>query len=234
MTTLIALATGGACTSYALMQDREVLATRTLDGERAPGEVLLECLAADLAHHRLGGRTIDGIAVTTGPGAFTGVRMGLSIAQGLALAWGLPLLPVSSLAALAWPLRTFNGPVLALLDARMGELYAGWYASSGAGGQVALAQEHLATAQDLALAPGGGGYAVIGSGYAVAAKAVDERLGPPALVDATASPGAVAVAELALTGWPGLARDPGEVVPVYLRDKVALTMLERNTARDTA
>lgn len=66
---------------------------------------------------------IDGIAVCRGPGSFTGVRIGIATAKGLAAAAGKPLVGVSSLQALAWPLTEFAGPVCPMLDARRAEVY---------------------------------------------------------------------------------------------------------------
>ena len=66
---------------------------------------------------------IDGIAVTRGPGTFTGLRIGLSTVKGLALALELPVVGVSSLAALAYPMRYTNRSIVAMIDARRGEVY---------------------------------------------------------------------------------------------------------------
>jgi tRNA threonylcarbamoyladenosine biosynthesis protein TsaB len=66
---------------------------------------------------------IDGIAVCRGPGSFTGVRIAMATAKGLAAASGLPLVGVSSLAALAWPLSDFPGWICPMLDARRQEVY---------------------------------------------------------------------------------------------------------------
>ena len=64
------------------------------------------------------------IAVGRGPGAFTGVRLAISAAQGIALALDIPVVPVSSLAALAMQAPDNGADVLAVIDARMGEVYA--------------------------------------------------------------------------------------------------------------
>lgn len=77
---------------------------------------------------------IDRIAVGTGPGTFTGIRIGIATARGLALSTGVPLTGISTLAALAvGAARQGNGdaPVLAVLDARRGEVFAGLYSPAG-------------------------------------------------------------------------------------------------------
>lgn len=72
---------------------------------------------------------LDRIAVTTGPGSFTGVRIGLAAAKGIALASGLPLIGVSSLEVIAWEAakKRRGMPILALLDARRNQLYGQYF-----------------------------------------------------------------------------------------------------------
>ncbi len=82
-------------------------------------EILFDRLAALLARNGLGHADIKRIAVTTGPGSFTGLRIGLSAARGLGLARKLPVIGVPSLFALS--LEVADGPVTVLLDARRGE-----------------------------------------------------------------------------------------------------------------
>jgi tRNA threonylcarbamoyladenosine biosynthesis protein TsaB len=68
-------------------------------------------------------RDLSAIGVVTGPGSFTGVRVGLSVAKGLSEAGGVPLLAVSALSMLAATARKIDGPVCALLDAGREEFY---------------------------------------------------------------------------------------------------------------
>lgn len=81
------------------------------------------------ALERLGG--LDRVAVTVGPGAFTGIRVGVAAALGVAFARGVPVAPLSSLALRAC-LAPGEPRVLALLDARKGKVYAGWFDTRGA------------------------------------------------------------------------------------------------------
>lgn len=84
-------------------------------------EILFDRLAVLLARNGLCHADVERIAVTTGPGSFTGLRIGLSAARGLGLARKLPVLGIPSLLALS--LGVEAGPVTVLLDARRGEAY---------------------------------------------------------------------------------------------------------------
>jgi tRNA threonylcarbamoyladenosine biosynthesis protein TsaB len=74
---------------------------------------------------------VDGFAVTQGPGSFTGLRIGISTAKGLAEAAGKPLVGVSSLQALAWQVFPSDVMVIPMLDARRKEVYAARYIREG-------------------------------------------------------------------------------------------------------
>ncbi|MBN9334815.1 tRNA (adenosine(37)-N6)-threonylcarbamoyltransferase complex dimerization subunit type 1 TsaB, partial [Devosia sp.] len=84
-------------------------------------EILFDRLGALLARNGLTHADVERIATTTGPGSFTGLRIGLSAARGLGLARHLPVIGVPSLLALS--LGVASGPVTVLLDARRGEAY---------------------------------------------------------------------------------------------------------------
>ena len=84
-------------------------------------EILFDRLADLLVRNGIGHADVERIAVTTGPGSFTGLRIGLSAARGLGLARKLPVLGIPSLLSLS--LGVASGPVTVLLDARRGEAY---------------------------------------------------------------------------------------------------------------
>lgn len=95
--------------------------------ERQHTKIILPMIDEALAHFHLKTKDLKGIICSIGPGAFTGLRIGASVAMGLATAVNCHLYPVSSLALLAETGKNKTGEnrVLALLDARMGEIYAG-------------------------------------------------------------------------------------------------------------
>lgn len=76
-------------------------------------------------------QSLAGIAVAIGPGSFTGLRVGLATAKGLALGWGKPMVAVSSLAAMACHAATTEGLIVPMFDARRGEIYTAAYRRDG-------------------------------------------------------------------------------------------------------
>jgi tRNA threonylcarbamoyladenosine biosynthesis protein TsaB len=100
------------------------LAYRALASSRGQGDHLVELIEDAIREAGLSYRGLDFIAVDRGPGSFTGVRTAVAAARGLALATGLPVLPVSSLETLAGAVQpAAGGIVLAAQDARRGEVY---------------------------------------------------------------------------------------------------------------
>jgi len=169
---------------------------------------------------------LDAIAVGVGPGAFTGVRLAVSLAQGLALGLDIPVLCVSTLACIAQSCA-HDGPIAVLMDARMGECYVGFYQKQQ-GIVAALAPEQLLAPEALSL-PCAGEWIALGSGLSSYADRLPaDVLGQFTHTDSTALPQADALLQLASRDFKaGLARAPEHVEPAYLRDKVALTIDER-------
>ena len=181
-----------------------------------------------LAEAGLSRRQLDVIAVGRGPGAFTGVRLAVSLAQGLALALDIPVVAVSSLAALAMEAPADATRILALLDARMGELYAGAFARNADGTVAALDDEHVGAAAEIAL-PLDAGWWIVGSGCKAYAELLALRLTAPRGNDGNRYPQARHIARLGAARYAaGDAVAPELALPVYLRDKVALTLAERS------
>ncbi|WP_444943869.1 tRNA (adenosine(37)-N6)-threonylcarbamoyltransferase complex dimerization subunit type 1 TsaB [Microbulbifer sp. ZKSA006] len=124
--------TSGAC-SVALMSDGQLI-ERFVQAERDHTRRLLPMVDEVLAEAGIKLADLDALAVSRGPGSFTGLRIAISSVQGLAYACDLPVIPVSSLAALALGARRAHpewgqSPVVAMLDARMQQVYWGVYSS---------------------------------------------------------------------------------------------------------
>jgi len=223
---LLAIETATECCSVALVAGARVFARSEL-APRRHAELLLPMCEAVLAEAGLARRDLDVLAVGRGPGAFTGVRLAVSAAQGIALALGIPVVPVSSLAALAMQAPGDGGDVLAVIDARMGEVYAGLFRRSGERVE-AIGEETVGRADALRL-PSSGALDVIGTGWSSYREAIEAVLAsPPRWADGARYPQASDVARLAMpiaAAGGGIAAD--RVQPVYLRDKVALTLAEQ-------
>jgi tRNA threonylcarbamoyladenosine biosynthesis protein TsaB len=167
--------------------------------------------------------------VGRGPGAFTGVRLAIAIAQGIALALDRPIVGVSTLAALA--LQGQGERILAAIDARMGEVYLGAF-ERRIDGLHPLAGE-LVARPDAAPFPDGD-WTCVGTGFSAADSALQQRLqGRLVAVDASALPHAADVARLGAAAFArGEAVAPERIEPAYLRDNVALTLVQQQALRD--
>ena len=227
---LLALETSTEACSVALLHG-DWLIERFEIAPRRHAELALPWADAVLAEAGLARTALDAIAVGRGPGAFTGVRLGLSLAQGMALALDRPLIGISTLAALALRAAAGEGEdVLAAIDARMGEVYACSYRMRG-GVPIALGEEQLAPPE--AVAMDGAHWHGVGTGFAAQGGALARRLAAQACsIDAEALPHAADVARLALAAHArGEALAPERVEPAYLRNRVALTLNEQAAAR---
>ncbi|WP_028387747.1 tRNA (adenosine(37)-N6)-threonylcarbamoyltransferase complex dimerization subunit type 1 TsaB [Legionella fairfieldensis] len=124
---LLAIDTSTECASVALAS-HESLFSKEQEGPRQHAQFILPMIESLLAEAELSMNQLDAIVYGRGPGSFTGLRIACSVAKGLAYAHDLPLFPVSSLAAIAHEVlytdKTLkNVSVLALIDARMNQLY---------------------------------------------------------------------------------------------------------------
>lgn len=228
---LLAIETATESCSAALLAGERLLARSEL-APRRHAELLLPMCEELLAEAGLSRHALNAIAVGCGPGAFTGVRLAVSAAQGIALALDVPVVPVSSLAALALQAPDDEAAILAVIDARMGEIYAGAFRRTQDGLVEPLGMETVGTAEALVL-PAASAWNVIGSGWASYPDALSARLpAAPRWADGERYPQAVDVARLALPqARAGRGVPADQVLPVYLRDKVALTLKEQRELR---
>lgn len=116
----------GGCSVALTVAERPPVEAVWADG-RNPARRVMALVEAVLAGERMAPADLDAVAVTRGPGSFTGLRIGLATAQGLALAAGCPVIGVSTLEALAEQAPAAADVVASLLDARRGEVYVGVY-----------------------------------------------------------------------------------------------------------
>lgn len=241
-----AVAAPGAPRLLALDCATERMAVAVVDGDRrwcadedggaAASSRLLPCIFELLAQAQLGLNDLDAVAFGRGPGAFTGLRGACAVAQGLAFGVGVPVLSIDSLAIVAeaaW--QAHGAPASRLwvaMDARLDGVYAAAYRHDGNAWHTDTAPA-LWRVDDLAdhwrHAPPG---CIAGTALAVH----PGRLGPgSALAWPAPSARAAALASLARVAWQrGEGVEAGQALPVYLRDKVALTTAERAAAAQAA
>lgn len=234
---LLAFETATEACSVALYLDGQVR-ERFEIAPRRHAELALPWADALLAEAGVARTQLDAIAVGRGPGAFTGVRLAIALAQGVALGLDRPVVPVSTLAVLAAGAAT-AGParILATIDARMGEVYAGAFLRV-VEALAALDVERVLPPEAVELPAGGdddddGPWQGVGTGFAAGGGLLAQRLHARLVaVDAAALPRASNLARLAAAAF---AR--GETVaaeraePAYLRDNVALTLVEQQALR---
>jgi tRNA threonylcarbamoyladenosine biosynthesis protein TsaB len=117
----LAMDTAAPRLQLALLRADGVVDVLVEDIAKGHAEILFDRLGDLLARNGLGYETIERVAVTTGPGSFTGLRIGLSAARGLGVARKVPVLGIPSLLAVS--LGAASGPVAVLIDARREEAY---------------------------------------------------------------------------------------------------------------
>jgi len=168
---------------------------------------------------------LDAIAFGRGPGAFTGLRIAVGIAQGLALALDKPLIGISTLAAMAQQVVDMQGVndlmLLPAIDARMNEVYWGCYQCID--GEASIQGEESVSSPEILLQQDKSETIVLGSGWeAYHAPVLDN---PPEWIKQSVAdvyPNAYYIAKLAATAYQrGELLDAADAEPVYLRNNVA-------------
>jgi tRNA threonylcarbamoyladenosine biosynthesis protein TsaB len=209
--------------SAALWRDGQVALHTELAGQRH-SEILLPMIDTLLNEQGCCLQELDGLAFGAGPGSFTGVRIAASVAQGLALGAGIPVMPVCTLEALAEAADL--DCVACALDARLDEVYFAAYEKQGDSWK-AIVPPCLSAIADLPQLPGSG-WCGVGTGFSVLEGELARHLHLDA-VQPGRVPDARAIVELGarmLESGAGL--DPAGAQPLYLRDKVAMTTQERH------
>ena len=229
---ILALETATEACSVALYVDGRVL-ERFEIAPRRHAELTLPWAEQLLAEAGIARAQLDAIALGRGPGAFTGVRLAIAIAQGIALALDRPLLPVSTLQTLAMQSPHDVTHALASIDARMGEVYAACCVRDADGVMQVQGSEVVIAPDALQLPDDDSRWAGVGTGFAATEGLLADRLQPRlSSLDAQALPHAADVLKIAVPAFrrgEGIA--PELVQPAYLRDNVALTLVEQQALR---
>lgn len=225
---LLAVETATEACSAALFSDGDVIERFQL-APREHTRLILPMLESLMAEAAINLQDLDALAFSRGPGSFTGVRIATGIIHGIALGADLPVVPVSTLAALAQD--CFDGCntnfAFTAMDARMGEIYWGVYQRDQQNFARLVGTETVGLAAQVEF-PEVTGFG-IGSGWKAYSDVLKQRLqGQIDAVDADSLPKASAVARLGVLGFKqGQAIPVEQARPVYLRDDVAKKESER-------
>ena len=207
---ILAIETSSLRGSVALVEDATLAQALEHHRENAHGETILPLIERAFAEVGWERGAIDRVAVGIGPGSFTGLRVGIAIAQGLSEGWGVPLIGVPSLQAMALAAPAGAARRCVLLDARKAELFAAVYAP---GGDELVSVRLIPAALDAVLAlTAPGDVLYVGNGAALLPDLPNVCRGPE-----TDIPHARFIAAAALTADPA-----GLVRPLYVRDAGAV------------
>jgi tRNA threonylcarbamoyl adenosine modification protein YeaZ len=201
-----------ACSAAVLDPDGGITASESLAMTRGHAETLMPLIARVMNGARVEFAQLDRIAVTTGPGSFTGLRVGISAARGIALAAGKPAVGLSTLAALAAPLiATDDGTqVVAAIDARHEHIYLQVFGVNGR----TLVGPRVASLRDAARAAMAAPARIVGSAANKMAAAWPKGAEPPLSVEQRAAPDIEWIARLGAAATGGYSPPK----PLYLRE----------------
>src|SRR5213594_1928322 len=212
---LLAVETSTLAGGAALLDGELVVGEYALDVSRTHSERLMGAIDRLLTDAGWTVRNLEGLAVSVGPGSFTGLRIGLSTVKGLALALAIPIAAVPTLDAMATLLPFAALPVCPVLDARKREVYASLYRWDGADMRrewdyLALAPADLARRLDEPVIVLGDAADQVDSPHA-------RRIRPPRRGPSPAAVGFLGHSRLAM----GDTIAPADLVPIYLRPSEA-------------
>ena len=216
---ILALETSAKTASAAVVTEGKVLGVTSVTAGLTHSQTVLPLADALLKGVSASLQELDGFAVSTGPGSFTGLRIGISAVKGLAQGLGKSCAGVSTLEGLAWNFQGLSYTVCPVMDARCGQVYASLFWVNG--GAPKRLWEDMAiplTALREKLQSVEGDVILVGDGAELAFSALSDSgkvlLSPPALrYQSAASVGFAALSRFAA----GEAASPAELLPAYLR-----------------
>ena len=227
---IVAIDTATEAFSVALKCGSQTLHRYSIE-PRMHAKLLLPALDELFAEAQVTRAELDGVAFGRGPGAFTGVRIATAASQAIAMAFDIPVAPVSTLAAIAQRAHREKGlnNIAVAIDARMGEVYWGAYAMHK--GQPELHGEEIVCAPDKVSALDAS-WTAAGTGWDVWSEPLQLASSATITADIPALPHALDILHIGEQMIEqGLGVDAAEALPVYLRDNVAKTEAERLAAK---
>ena len=225
MTTILALDTSGPVCSVALLSGQALRYEARALNKLTHSASLMPMVDEALRRADIDKASLTHIAAVVGPGSFTGVRIGVAAAQGMARALGLPCIAVNALDAMAHWVAQPGLTVCPIRDARSGQVYGAAFRD----GQR-LMEDCAMKLPDYLRAVGSLSNQLyfLGDGAAIQGEAIRQALGARAVIAPAhlLQPGAAAAAALAFKKMDE-AVEPGRLMPVYLRAPQAVRQLER-------
>jgi tRNA threonylcarbamoyladenosine biosynthesis protein TsaB len=213
---LLAIDTATERCSVALLVDERVI-ERAMETARGHADVVLPMVDEVLAESGLKLQQLDGLAYGRGPGAFTGVRIAVGVAQGLAYGAKLATVGISNLAAVAQQFAVPGARILVCMDARMNEVYWCRFEGTADGLVRPTATERVDRPEAV---EAGDATIFVGTGFGAYPQLAVGR--PGSAVHSTVLPHAREIARLAAVELrAGRGEPPERAQPVYLRDQVA-------------
>lgn len=214
---LLAIDTSSTACSVALLLDDDIKEEHQI-APMQQAKKILPMIKQLLLENNISLNQLDALAFGCGPGSFTGIRIATSVSQGLSFAAQLPVIPVSSLAALAQTvfMQKKWEKLLVAVDARMNEIYCGCYQVNDQGMVSLIGEEKICSPRDFPYPSGNDTWYGVGNGWE------EYRLQLPIIpadIETSLVPKASAIALLAKGS---AALPPGHAYPVYLRDQVAV------------
>ena len=229
--TLLALDTSTEWASVALYDGHEVLAEETWHAQRRHADELFPTIERLLARTRITLASIDKLAVATGPGSFTGLRIGIAAAQGIARGAGAAMVGIPTLDVLAYPHAASRQQTCPLLPAGRGEFYAAFYQERDQRWERS-SPFIAATLPDLCRQIGSDTL-FVGEIAPETEQTLRDLLGPRALFASPASRMRRA-GYLAELGWQALQKSPqqklGEIAPIYVKQPAIRTSFDQPVA----
>ncbi len=143
---ILAIESSALVASAAILDGDKITARYSVDHKLTHSQTLMPMISEIMRMTGLQVSDMDAIAVSGGPGSFTGLRIGGTTAKALAMAADLPLVHVPTLTAMAYNLIAYNGLICPIMDARRSEVYTGIYAA--AGGQIRALTDEMAVPVD--------------------------------------------------------------------------------------
>lgn len=178
---ILAIESSAVTASVAIMTDDVLTAEYTINYKKTHSQTLLPMIEEICNMTETAPETLDLIAISAGPGSFTGLRIGAATGKGLALALDKPVVAVPTLAAMAYNMYGTDCLVCPVMDARRQHLYTGLYAFDNAGTLQSLKEQSLLSCDETAQMLNQYGRKVIfvGDGISAAGEALKEKLTCP-------------------------------------------------------